>query len=296
MRATRGATRQEVNNALRSFFLMPGLHVAIVLALFVTLAVAVGLPFTAQADRAVTVWFQRAAPAADVPAAALAFLGDPEIILGLVAIAFALLLFHDKRRGLAFLWLAAGTIGVSLLTLILQGVIVHPGPPLTLMRPIAQRQRVFGTPEVILGLSAVGLVLLLLRDQRRGRAFVWSILGAAGVCLVTLIFQDGIIQLGQQILGMIGLSSPYGFPSGHMMRTTFLTGTALRRVPALGVTIAVGVAASLVYLGVHSISEVLAASCLGWACVEIARGVRPRLCHHRYIRLEMGRDPGSPRA
>lgn len=259
-------------------FPMSVFRLAAALALFITLAVAASLPASTYVDRAMTVWLQRAAPTADAPTAALVLLGDPEVIPGLAAVGLVLLLLRDKRHGRAMLWLAAGAVGVSLLADVLQDAIVHPGPPLTLMRPVAQRERIFlGNREVILGLAAAGLVLLLLHGKRHGRALLWLAVGAVGVSLVTVIFQDAIVQIGQQALGIIGLNSTYGFPSGHMMRTTLLAGTVLRRVPALGVTIVVGMAASLVYLGVHSMSEVVGGFCLGWACVEVARGIWQQL-------------------
>ncbi len=253
---------------------MSVLRLAAALALFITVALAAGLPASTRVDSAVTVWLQRAAPAADTPAAMVAFLGDPEVIPGLAAAGLVLLLLRDRRHGWALLWLAAGAVGVSLVADVLQGVIVHPGPPLALMRPIAERGLKFlGGPEVILALGAAGLVLLLLRDRRHGWALLWLAAGAAAVSLVTVALQDVIVQFGQQILAMIGLNSTYGFPSGHMMRTTLLAGTALRRLPALGAALVAGMAASLVYLGVHSMSEVLGGFCLGWACVEVAREV-----------------------
>jgi hypothetical protein len=87
----------------------------------------------------------------------LAFLGDPEIIIGLAVLGFVLLLFRDKHHGRAFVWLAAGAVGASLMTVILQHVIVHVGPPLTLTRPIAERGLVFlRDPAIVPGFAAAG--------------------------------------------------------------------------------------------------------------------------------------------
>lgn len=244
------------------------------LAFFVLLAFAVDLPTSMHVDRAVTMWLQRAASAADVPAAAVAFVGDPEVIPGLAAAGLVLVLLQDKRHGRALLWLAAGAVAVSLVTVVLQDAIVDPGPPLTLLRPIAQQGVTsLRDPKVIPGLAAFGLLVLLLNSKRDGRAFLWIAAGAIGVGLVTVILQDVIVRLGPQILDVIRLTSTYAFPSGHMMRTTFLAGTVFRRMPALVVASVIGMAVSLVYLGVHSMSEVLGGFCLGWACVEVARQV-----------------------
>lgn len=253
---------------------MSGFRLAASLAFFFMLAFAVDLPTSTHVDRSVTMWLQRAAPAPDIPAAALALVGNPEVILGLAAAGLVLMMLQDKRHGRALLWLAAGGVAVSMVTVVLQDTIVDPGPPLTLLRPIAQQGVTsLGDPKVILGLAALGLVLLLFHSKRHGRAMLWIAAGAVGVGLVTVILQDVIVRLGQQILGVIGLNSTYAFPSGHMTRTTLLAGTVFRRMPAFVVAFVIGMAASLVYLGVHSMSEVLGGFCLGWACVEVARQV-----------------------
>lgn len=261
-------------------FPMSVFRLAATLALFVMSAIAAGLPASTQVDHAVTLWIQRAAPAPDAPAAALAFLGDPEVIVGLAAFGLVLLLFRDKHHGRAFLWLAAGAVGTSLVTVILQRVIVHVGPPSTLTRPIAERGLVFlGDPPIIPGLAAVGLVLLLLRDKRHDRAFLWLAAGAIGMTLVAVIIHHVILRYHvvlryeMHFFKMIRLHATYGFPSGHMVRTTLLAGVGLRRVPALAAAIVVGMGVSLVYLGVHWMSEVLGGFFLGWACVEVAREV-----------------------
>lgn len=252
---------------------MLGLRLAAGLALFAVVAVVAGVPAGARADRAVTVWVQRAAPLGDVPAAALALLGDPEVIPGLAAAGLVLLVLGDTRRGRAALWLAAGAAASSLIVDVFQSLIVHPGPPVALTRPIAEREfAFFGYREIVLALAGAGLVVVV-SDKRRGRALLWLTAGAAGVAVAAVAFQDVIVRAGQEMLSTAGLSSTYGFPSGHMVRTTLLVGSALRRVPAAAPAILVGMAASLVYLGVHSLSEVVGGFCLGWACVEGARKV-----------------------
>jgi len=259
-------------------------RLAATLALFVTLAIIAELPASRQVDHAITMWIQRAAPALDVSAAALVFLGDPEVIIGLAVLGFVLLLFRDKHYGRAFVWLAAGAVGASLMTIILQDVIVHVGPPSTLTRPIADRGLVFlRDPTIIPGFAAAGLLLLLLRDKRHGRAFVWLAASVIGITLSTVIIYHVIqryhviLRFEMHFLKMIGVTAPYGFPSGHMVRTTLLAGTGFRRVPTLAVAIVIGIGASLVYLGLHWMSEVLGGVCLGWACVEVGQGVWKRL-------------------
>ena len=265
-------------------FPMSVFRLAATLALFVTLAIVAELPGSTQVDHAITIWIQRAAPAPDAPAAALASLGDPEVIIGLAVLGFVLLLFRDKDHGRAFVWLAAGSVGASLMTVILQHVIVHVGPPLTLTRPIQERGLVFlRDPAIVPGFAAAGLLLLLLRDKRHGRTFVWLAAGVIGITLVTVIIYHAILRyhvilrFEMRFLKMVWLYAPYGFPSGHMVRTTLLAGIGFRRVPALAVAIVAGMGGSLVYLGFHWMSEVLGGVCIGWACVEIGRGVWKRL-------------------
>jgi undecaprenyl-diphosphatase len=248
------------------------------LALFVMLAVAANSPISTQVDLAITRWLQRAAPAADAPMAVLAILGDPEVIIpGLTVAGLVLMILRDKRYGRALVWLAAGVVGVSLVSVVLQDVIAHPLPPLALTRYIARRGLILRDPKVVVsGLVATGLIILFLHDKFRGNALVWLAAGIVGVSLIGLIPKYATIHLGQQIIKSVGLN-PGGLPSAHTMRTTLLVGTMLRRVPLLGAAIVVSMMASLVYLGVHWTSEVLAGFCLGWACVEIAREAWQRL-------------------
>jgi undecaprenyl-diphosphatase len=245
---------------------------------FVMLAVVGGFPISMQIDRLITLWLQRAAPVADAPAAVIALLGDPEVIIpGLSVAGLVLLLLRDGRHGRALLWLAAGTVAVSLVAVILQDAIVHPLPPLALTRFIARRGLILRDPKVVFsGFVVVGLIVLFLHDKLRGHALLWLAAGIVGVSLVSVIPKYVSIHLGQQILRTVGLN-PAGFPSAHTMRITLLAGTMFRRVPTLAAAIVVSMMASLVYLGVHWASEVLGGFCLGWACVEVARGVWQRL-------------------
>jgi membrane-associated phospholipid phosphatase len=248
------------------------------LALFALLAIIANLPMSMQVDRAITLWLQRAAPAADATAAVLALLGDPEVIIpGLTVAGLVLLILGDKHYGRALLWLAVGVVGVSVLSVVLQDVIAHPLPPLALTRYIARRGLTLRDPKVVIsGFILIGLSIVFLPDRFRGHALVWSAAGIVGIILVALIPKYVTVHFGQQILRAAGLN-PAGIPSAHTMRTTLLAGTMLRRVPVLAGAIVVSMMASLVYLGVHWTSEVLAGFCLGWACVEVAREVWQRL-------------------
>jgi membrane-associated phospholipid phosphatase len=163
----------------------------------------------------VTVWFQHAAPTPDLPAAALVFLGNAEVVIPLAVLFGVSLLRQDPSRARAALWLAAGLAAVSLLAVSLKFSIPHPGPPDELQRHFHR----------------------------------------------------------------LGLSLPmrHSFPSGHTMRTTFITVLLLRRFPLLAGAIVLGMMTALVYLGDHWMSDVLGGLCLGWGCAEIARGVKGRL-------------------
>lgn len=108
---------------------------AVALFAFVLLALIATLPITHGWDRAVTIWLQRTAPTPDLPAAALVFLGDAEVVIPAVALV-GVLLRRDPGRARAALWLAAGVAAVSLLAVILKLVIPHPGPPSSLQRHI----------------------------------------------------------------------------------------------------------------------------------------------------------------
>jgi len=270
------------------------LRLAAALALFDAFAFTWRLSFGENLDRAATVWLQRAAPAPDVPAATLVFLGNAQVIIPvLAAAAFIVVLLGDARRGRALLWLTIATVGITVLTAVLEHSIVHTGPPLALKRHLA---RPADLPTSALGFIAIpvlaGLagVLLLLQDVGRGRAARWLAGAAVAVGLVVLLgraaatpgvwlmLTGGVMRpwsslyatpLARQLVDVV--SPINGYPSGHVIRTTLLAGTLLARVPALAVAIVVSMMASLVYLGDHWLSEVLGGFCLGWACVEIAR-------------------------
>jgi membrane-associated phospholipid phosphatase len=99
------------------------------------LAVTFGVP-SHGIDVAVTRWLQTAAPAPDVPAAALVFLINAEVLIPLVAIAGLVLWPRDRLSATAAWRLAAGLIVVSGIAFTLKWLLPHPGPPSLFQRPV----------------------------------------------------------------------------------------------------------------------------------------------------------------
>ncbi len=115
---------------------MSPFRVTTLLLLFVALGAAASLPAVQAWDRAVTVWLQRAAPAPDVPAVVLVFLGNAELVIPAAALVGLMLWTRNPWRGRRALWLAAGLALVSVLAFALKHVIPHPGPPAALQRHV----------------------------------------------------------------------------------------------------------------------------------------------------------------
>lgn len=149
-------------------------------------------------------------------------------------------------------------------------------------------------------IPAVVLVagLLSFRNRRSGAAVLWLAAGLTIASLVVLALQHLIVQPGpaaslqrdaferglhtgrmhRAVLWghriLMGLSAtPYSFPSGHAVRTTFLAGMALRTVPWAAGMVMLGMMAALVYVGGHWLSDVLGGLFLGWAFLEIGVSV-----------------------
>jgi len=120
----------------RTYRPMDRLRFIIALGMFAVIAWAASLPITHGWDRIVTVWLQRVAPAPDVPASTLVFLGDAEIVILGVALGAFIYLRRNRRRLAAGLWLAVGLGGASLLAVLLKHLIIHPGPPPELQRSV----------------------------------------------------------------------------------------------------------------------------------------------------------------
>lgn len=112
-----------------------GFRLGATLAGFGLLVWIASLPLMHRLDEAVTRWLQRAAPLPDLPASILVRLGNAELVIPAVAAAGGLLYLTNRRSGIAALWLAAALVGASLLAVTLKHLIVHPGPPESLVRP-----------------------------------------------------------------------------------------------------------------------------------------------------------------
>jgi membrane-associated phospholipid phosphatase len=138
-----------------------------------------------------------------------------------------------------------------------------------------------GDAEVSIPAVAVAALLIGRRDRTRTWNALWLGAGLAGGSIIALglkfvlphpgpppEFQRAVVRLG------VGVPQPFSFPSGHTMRATFFALTALGRAPVAAGALMVGMMAALVYLGDHWTSDVLGGLCLGWACAELARGLR----------------------
>jgi membrane-associated phospholipid phosphatase len=105
------------------------------LAGFSLLVWIASLPRMHRLDEAVTRWLQRAAPLPDLPASILVRLGNAEFVIPAVAAVAGLIYLRNRRSGIAAIWLAAALVAASVLAVTLKHVIVHPGPPASLVRP-----------------------------------------------------------------------------------------------------------------------------------------------------------------
>jgi membrane-associated phospholipid phosphatase len=268
-------------------------RLVVALALFAVLAVASVLGPGAELDRAITIWLQNAMPSAEAAhaAARLVFLGDAAILVpGVGAIGLVLLFVGDERRGAATLLLAAAVLGASLLAGFFEHVIVHPGPPEALKlhfprpadAPLVSLVSVGNAAVIIAALAALRLVLLFVTDKRRSPASLGPAGAALGIGLVAVAIKHLMNGLPPALTETMNGYAAYGYPSGHIMRTALVAGTALRRLPALGAALVVAMMGSLVYLGDHWTSEVLGGLCLGWACVEVSREVWRRAAGIRW--------------
>lgn len=135
-----------------------------------------------------------------------------------------------------------------------------------------------------ISISAVALAALLLWRRAPGpaRTALWLAAGMTTVSFIALALKFVIPHPGpppafQRPVPFAGpgVAQPYSFPSGHTMRVTFLAAGALRQVPAAAGALVLAMMAALVYLGDHWMSDVAGGLCLGWACAEAARLLRP---------------------
>lgn len=137
-----------------------------------------------------------------------------------------------------------------------------------------------GNAEVVITGAVLAGLLLLSQDRARSFAAFQFAAGLAAVSLLALLLKHVIPHPGPPPdlhrpvprFG-VGAAMPFSLPSGHTMRATFFGGTLLRRFPVLAGALVLCMMAALVYLGDHWTTDVLAGLCLGWACVEVARGL-----------------------
>jgi len=141
-----------------------------------------------------------------------------------------------------------------------------------------------GDAEVVIPAVALAGLLLWRRAPERARAALWLAAGVTAVSLLALALKFVVPHPGpppefQRLVHRVGLGvvQPYSFPSGHTMRVTFFAITALRRAPVAGAALIATMMAALVYLGDHWTSDVVGGLCLGWACAEAARALRPEV-------------------
>ena len=158
------------------------------LAGFSLLVWLASLPLMHRLDEAVTRWLQRAAPLPDLPASILVRLGNAELLIPGVAAAAGLLYLANRRSGIAAFWLAAALVAASLLAVTLKHVIVHPGPPESLVRPGLPVGLYIATPYSFPSGHTLRVTLLAGTALRRSR---W--LGGALVLgmMLALIYTGG---------------------------------------------------------------------------------------------------------
>ena len=140
-----------------------------------------------------------------------------------------------------------------------------------------------GNAEVVISILVLSAIFLLRRDPKRSVSALWLAGAVAGLGLLAVGLKYLIVHPGPPVSlqrgvlnGGLSFSTPYSYPSGHTLRTTFLAGTVFRRLPLLAAALVVAMMAALVYLGDHWLSDVLGGLCLGWASVEVARAISKR--------------------
>jgi membrane-associated phospholipid phosphatase len=137
-----------------------------------------------------------------------------------------------------------------------------------------------GSELVVGGLALVVLATLLMQRQL-SRAAIFAI-GMAGSAFLTVVVKLIVARPRPGEVDRLGaLDTSYSFPSGHTLNSTvfialivWLLWPSVRRAGRIalvtaGAVLAVGVAASRVYLGYHWLTDVLASGlvALGWLCL-----------------------------
>ncbi|MES9882672.1 MAG: VTT domain-containing protein, partial [Sedimenticola sp.] len=209
---------------------------------------------------------------------------------------------HPEAQGLsifAFLLLTTSAIFTLLLTTVIEGSHIE-----TINQGVLQALQSIRTPwsdhlmiyitrladdGVVLSLI-IGVLLFLIWRGHRRTALYW--LAAALFCLIA----GPLLKMGLQIPRpeVVTLApDSYAFPSGHTLRAVVLYGflsvivarplsLSRRWLPyGVAVLVAVAVALSRLYLGVHWLSDVLGSIALGLAWVAVLA-----MAYHRHTQIE----------
>lgn len=165
----------------------------------------------------------------------------------------------------------------------------------------------FGRVEVSSPLFGLVVLFVFVRGERRlaTRLLVAFVL----VSLVEVLLKfhlpappmpKGIARL-QDFAPLIDSGSPYPYPSGHALRTTFLLGALCllwrnRTIWTVCAIFFVGMATSRVYLGVHWASDVVGGALLGLAGLAWAfdKGSRDKRKSSRQQRGNSSTPPAPP--
>jgi membrane-associated phospholipid phosphatase len=144
-----------------------------------------------------------------------------------------------------------------------------------------------GDAEIVIpAVALAGALWWWRRDRTRGGAALWLAAGLAVTSFIAFALKYLVPHPGpppelHRLVARygVGVPQPFSFPSGHTMRIMFLAATVLRGMPAGAAVLVAAMMTALVYLGDHWTSDVLGGLCLGWACAELAQGLRgkPRL-------------------